>query len=112
MTEIETRLKLADEYERGLKKMEASGHEEWADTIAKHRVVIAALRAHPSGEPARAGAEPVMISDEMVEAGLEGWFSVKPSASESDAVLIRSMRAALVKALHYAAPPSRQTDKP
>jgi hypothetical protein len=37
--------KLADEYEAGLRKMEAAGYEEFAQTIIKHRMVIAALRA-------------------------------------------------------------------
>jgi hypothetical protein len=44
MTENE-RLELADEYERGLAKMEASGHEEFAEVIPKHKMIIAALRA-------------------------------------------------------------------
>jgi hypothetical protein len=43
--------------------------------------------------------QPVKITDAMVDAGLKGWFSVKPSAAESDAVLERSMRAALERAL-------------
>jgi hypothetical protein len=46
-------------------------------------------------------AEPqqVTITDTMVAAGLKGWFSVEPSAVDSDAVLERSMRAALEAAL-------------
>jgi hypothetical protein len=38
------REKLAQEYERGLEKMVASGHEEYAQAIINHRIVIAALR--------------------------------------------------------------------
>lgn len=39
------------------------------------------------------------ITDAMIEKALSAWFSVKPSAAESDAVLKRSMRAALEAAL-------------
>lgn len=38
-------LKLADEYEAGLRKMEVAGYEEFAEVIPKHKLVIAALRA-------------------------------------------------------------------
>lgn len=44
------RLALADEYERGLKKMEAAGYEEFLDVIPKHKLIIAALRGrYPDG---------------------------------------------------------------
>ena len=39
------------------------------------------------------------ITPEMIDRALHGWFSVKPTDSESDAVLERSMRAALEAAL-------------
>lgn len=37
---------LADEYQRGLDKMIASGYEEFQDTIPRHKMVITALRAY------------------------------------------------------------------
>lgn len=55
---------------------------------------------------ARAAIEAMREPTEaMIESGLNGWFSVEPSAIESDAVLKRSMRAALEAALSTAAPP-------
>lgn len=38
-------LKLVDEYEAGLRKMEAAGYEEFGPIIERHKLVIAALRA-------------------------------------------------------------------
>jgi hypothetical protein len=43
-TATDTRLILADEYENGLRKMEASGYEEWQKPIQSHKLVIEALR--------------------------------------------------------------------
>ena len=43
--------KLADEYEAGLRKMEAAGYEEFAEVIPKHKLIIAALRSQRDGEP-------------------------------------------------------------
>jgi hypothetical protein len=48
---------LADEYEAGLRKMEAAGYEEFSEIIPKHRLVIAALRA------AGAVSEPVASAE-------------------------------------------------
>ncbi len=43
-------LELADEYEAGLRKMEAAGYEEFSKVIPKHKMVIAALRASNAGD--------------------------------------------------------------
>lgn len=51
MTEKNEMLKLADEYERGLAKMEATGYEEFANVIPKYKLIISALRAAASAEP-------------------------------------------------------------
>jgi hypothetical protein len=47
-TEFQNADALADEYESGLKKMEASSYEEFADIIPKHKLIIKALRAFRS----------------------------------------------------------------
>ncbi len=43
------------------------------------------------------------ITDAMVDKALSAWFSVKPSSAESDAVLEKSMRAALEAAISQGA---------
>jgi hypothetical protein len=52
MIDSKAMLELADEYERGLKKMEAADYEEFATAIPRHKLVIAALRtaAQSAGE--------------------------------------------------------------
>jgi hypothetical protein len=52
-------------------------------------------RPRINGDFANPRDRDMTITDAMVEKALSAWFSVKPSASESDAVLKRSMRAAL-----------------
>lgn len=47
-TEFQNADALADEYESGLRKMEASSYEEFADIIPKHKLIIKALRAFRS----------------------------------------------------------------
>ena len=46
-------------------------------------------------DPAQCAPEPTAA---QIDAALNAWFSVKPSAAESDAVLERSMKAALIAA--------------
>lgn len=46
-------LALANDYQRGLDRMETAGYEEFAEVIPKHKLIIKALRAlalYPAGD--------------------------------------------------------------
>lgn len=64
---------LADEYQRGLEKMIASGYEEFGPTVQRrHAIIIEALRAYAFDcEPHK-----VMTPEEYAAMPLKGWHMV------------------------------------
>lgn len=57
----EAMVNLADEYQRGLDKMLASGYEEYEQAIENHKLVIAALRASAAAAPAASDYDPAFV---------------------------------------------------
>jgi hypothetical protein len=63
-------LKLAEEYEAGLRKMESAGYEEFGEVIPKHKMIIAVLRQAAS--QGGADGEPNMTY-ERIEVAFDKW---------------------------------------